>query len=281
MDKWKPLSMQYAIGPVMSVCVTTFILVLVSLIYFIKIKKVKPNQVPGKFVLLIGTLINFIKGLVVEVIGKKHTKLTPYFLFAFMWLATSNLIILFGFRETATAMVVPLTFAITTWIGSQVVAVRYQKWSYFNKFLFRIKIGKDKKIPIMINPLEIVSKITPIISLTFRMWGNITAGSVIYALIWWAFGGITNPYPQIGIIMISGLIVMPFLLGYFTLFAGLIQAFVFMLLSITYWGQEINEGEEHHAHLAKLKQEKLLQQKEALEKRQAELKQQAMTKAQA
>lgn len=270
MDSYQPLNPEFAVAPLASIVMTTILVFILGLCHFLKARKVKANQVPGKFLLVVGSGIDFVKNLVAEVIGPKHIKLTPYFLFVFIWLATSNLIILLGFKETATSATVPLVFAITTWIGSQVVAVKYQKWSYFNKFLFRIKI-KGKKIPIMINPLEIMSKVTPIISLTFRMWGNITAGSIIYALIWWCFGGFTEPYPQIGILLICATIVMPFLLAYFTMFAGLIQAFVFTLLSITYWGQEIKEGIEHHEHLRKEKEAKLLAQKEALEKHQEEI----------
>lgn len=271
MDKYNPISVKFAINPLGSIVLTTVIVFVLALTYFLMIRKVGPRQVPNKFLLMVGGLVSFIKGLVAEVIGPKHTKLTPYFLFLFIWLATSNLIILLGFKETATALTVPLVFAITTWIGSQVVAVKYQKWSYFNKFLIRIKIG-NVKIPVLINPLEVVAKITPIISLTFRMWGNITAGSIIYALVWWAFAGITDPYPQIGILLITATIIMPFLLGYFTMFAGLIQAFVFTLLSITYWGQEIQEGIHHHEELRKQKEEKLLIQKQALDNHANELK---------
>lgn len=267
---YEGLQLIWAIYPLASILVTTILVSILGICHYVKAKKVKANQVPGKFLLTVGALVDFVKNLVAEVIGPKFVKLTPYFLFVFIWLATSNLVILIGFKETATSATVPLVFAFTTWIGSQVVAVKYQKWSYFNKFLLRIKI-KGVKIPIMINPLEMVSKITPIISLTFRMWGNITAGSIIYALIWWSFGGFTNPYPQIGILLICATIIMPFLLAYFTMFAGLIQAFVFTLLSITYWGQEIKEGVEHHEHIRQQKEAKLLAQKEALEKYQKEI----------
>lgn len=260
MQLWEPLHVSYAVLPLAGITVTSIILLVVAFVYYFNIRKVKPHEAPGKFVMLFSTLIYFIRGLVVDVIGPKHVKLTPYFLLLFTWIATSNIIVLIGFKEVATALTVPLVFALTTWITSQVLAVKYQKWSYFNKFMFRIKI-KGVKIPVMINPIEIIGKVVPIISLTFRLWGNITAGATIYALLWWAFGGFTEPYPQIGILLIAATIIFPFIYAYFAVFIGVIQAFVFTLLSTTYWSQEINEGIEHHE---KLKQEKLLKQQQKL-----------------
>ena len=257
MELWQPLQVTYAVLPLAGIVITTIILLAVSLIYYFNIKNVKADEAPNKFALLFSTIIYFIRGLVVDVIGPKHVKLTPYFILLFTWIGISNVIVLIGYKEVSTALTVPLVFALTTWIVSQVLAVKYQKWSYFNKFLFRIKVNKEGlKIPVMINPIEVVGKVTPIISLTFRLWGNITAGATIYALLWWAFGGFTVPYPQIGILLIAATIIMPFIYAYFAVFIGFVQAFVFTILSSTYWGQEISEGEQHHEHLRQLKEQK-------------------------
>ncbi|MDE6289170.1 MAG: F0F1 ATP synthase subunit A [Ureaplasma sp.] len=256
-------TIKYAIYPIASIILTTVILTLLAICYYIKVKKIKANQTPGKFVLSICMIIDFIKGLVVEVIGKRFVKLTPFFLFIFLTIAMSNLVALFGLKESTTYSTVPLTFSLVVWIGSQVMAAKYQKWSYFNKFTVKIKI-KGKKIPIMIQPLEIVSKFTPIISLTFRLWGNIAAGAVIYSIVWWVLGEILPQYPGVSIILIGGFIMFPLLLSYFTLFTGIIQGFVFTILAVTYWGNEIKEGIEYFEEVKHKKEQKLLEQQKAL-----------------
>ena len=85
-----------------------------------------------------------------------------------------------------------------------------------------------------------------------------TAGATIYALIWWSFGGFTEPYPQIGVLLIAGTLLVPFLYAYFTVFIGIVQAFVFTVLTAAYFGIEIREGEHYEDSVKLRKQQKLL-----------------------
>ncbi len=271
-DVYEPLWTSYAVTPLLSLGVTLVILLVLFGLYYGSVKKVKPNQAPNGFVTIMGMGMDYIKSLTVQIIGERHTKFTPYFLFLFIYLCTGVLISLIGFKEIQTSLVVPLFFALTTVIASQVLAVKYQKWSFFNKFLIRIKI-KGVHIPVMIQPLEIISKLSPIISLTFRMWGNITAGSIIYALMWWTFGGIQglNQVPPVGIFILGSTAIMPALFSYFTIFDAVIQAFVFTVLTISLWGREIQEGEEHELEKEQRKQEMTRQQVALLHKLQQDV----------
>ncbi len=69
-------------------------------------------------------------------------------------------------------------------------------------------------------PLNIIGELANPISLSFRLFGNILGGTIImglfYNLPWWA-------------IWIS-----PALHGYFDIFAGVLQAFIFTMLSMTF-----------------------------------------------
>ncbi len=78
---------------------------------------------------------------------------------------------------------------------------------------------------IFMAPLNIIGKFAEILSMCFRLFGNIFGGAVIIALI----GGFVKP-------------VMPILLqGFFGLFVGTVQAFVFAVLCLTYIAVEISE----------------------------------------
>ncbi len=69
-------------------------------------------------------------------------------------------------------------------------------------------------------PLNIIGELANPISLSFRLFGNILGGTIImglfYNLPWWA------------------LIISPALHGYFDIFAGVLQAFIFVMLSMTF-----------------------------------------------
>jgi F-type H+-transporting ATPase subunit a len=78
-------------------------------------------------------------------------------------------------------------------------------------------------------PLNIVGKLASIVSVAFRLFGNIFGGSIITTLY---FTGLSKSwYLQIfGIV--SGLNLL--IIGFFTLFEGMLQAFVFTMLTLTY-----------------------------------------------
>jgi F-type H+-transporting ATPase subunit a len=100
-------------------------------------------------------------------------------------------------------------------------------------------------------PLNVIEEITKPVTLALRLFGNIFAGAVMIALIA-GFG--TFVFPKIGFLDLSKLGTVPgTVLGsvllvvwkaFDVLFIGLLQAFIFMLLTIIYFGAA-REGIEH------------------------------------
>ena len=87
-------------------------------------------------------------------------------------------------------------------------------------------------------PLHVIGKLSSIISLSFRLFGNIFGGSVI-SNIWLAAIKGSIVFETIG--LLSGINIMMIL--FFILFEGVLQAFVFAMLSLTYLAIAI-AGEE-------------------------------------
>jgi F-type H+-transporting ATPase subunit a len=87
-------------------------------------------------------------------------------------------------------------------------------------------------------PLEVFGKLATIISLAFRLFGNIFGGSMIYGLWLQAISG-SIIWQALAIITGINLIIMLF----FGLFESLIQAFVFSILSLTYLSMAVQHGE--------------------------------------
>jgi F-type H+-transporting ATPase subunit a len=82
-------------------------------------------------------------------------------------------------------------------------------------------------IPLML-PMNIISELSTPISLSFRLFGNILGGLIIMGMVyslpvWWNFG-------------------IPAVLHiYFDVFAGCIQTVIFVMLSMTFIKDKIND----------------------------------------
>ena len=88
----------------------------------------------------------------------------------------------------------------------------------------------------MLTPINVIEEITKPITLTFRLFGNLFSGSLMLAVI----AGLLPLY------------IVPFgdaLWKPFDMFIGLIQAFIFALLTVMYlgMGMSVEHDEDHHA----------------------------------
>ncbi len=88
-------------------------------------------------------------------------------------------------------------------------------------------------------PLHIIGKLTSILSLSFRLFGNIFGGYVISSL-WFKLVASSTITQIIG--LITGLNLL--LQSVFCIFDGGIQAFVFSMLTLTYLSMELTPEEE-------------------------------------
>lgn len=220
---------------VLAIAITVIIIGAVFITYYVKLKKIPVNQAPTGFCLAIQVYIQFLRNMVIESLGKKAEKITPYFIYLFSYLIVSNLIGIIGFENPTSSLTVTLSLGLVTFFGTFVVGFRYQRLSYLNKFFYTIKTKKNKKIPIMFNPMSIPETIAPLISISFRLWGNMIAGGIIITLWYYMMGIIQKNVPVLGVFNIIGGITAPPLNAYFDLLCGLIQALVFVLLTNVYW----------------------------------------------
>ncbi len=88
-------------------------------------------------------------------------------------------------------------------------------------------------------PLHVIGKLTSIMSLSFRLFGNIFGGFVISSL-WFKFVASSIYFQILGLITGTNLL----LQLVFCVFDGTIQAFVFSMLTLTYLSMEIAPEEE-------------------------------------
>lgn len=101
---------------------------------------------------------------------------------------------------------------------------------------------KDYFSPIFLMfPLNILGELATIVSLSFRLFGNIFGGSVILGIFKTAIAG-----SWIGNILVTVTGVNIVILVFFILFEGFLQAFVFSILSLTNLTMAVHEEQAEH-----------------------------------
>lgn len=138
------------------------------------------------------------------------------------------------FRAVSTDLNFTVALALISVVMTQVIGVRAQGARYFSKFLNFTTMFKKPFFGFMdflVGILETISEFAKILSFAFRLFGNMFAGFVLMALI-------TAMVP----------IFVPSLIGMFEFFIGLIQAFVFGMLTMVFMAQATqgHGGEEEH-----------------------------------
>lgn len=141
-------------------------------------------------------------------------------------------------RAAATDLNVTLGLALVAFTAIQVFGVAAQGPNYFQKFVNLRALGNLGKKPLgaidfVVGLLEIISEIGKIVSLTFRLFGNLFAGSVLLAVMTFLVATML-PIVFYGLEMI----------------VVTIQAFVFAVLTLVFSAQamESHHGDEHDDH---------------------------------
>jgi F-type H+-transporting ATPase subunit a len=131
-----------------------------------------------------------------------------------------------------------LTYAMAVMVivGVWIYGVRTKgAKGYFSHFL--------QPFPFLL-PLNIIEEITKPISLALRLFGNIFAGGILLALI----ASLTAW--TVGVIPVGGVLSVVFAIMWkiFDMAIGLIQAFIFALLTVLYFGMAGAGHDEHEEH---------------------------------
>jgi F-type H+-transporting ATPase subunit a len=179
--------------------------------------------------------------------GRHFNFMTPYFL-------SITLYIFIGFIFGLTGLSSPLsyymnTFAIVliSFILIHYTAIKTNGWKYFKRFI--------EPFPVFL-PINLVSVWAPLVSMSFRIFGNILSGIILMALIYFSLGELSS---WIFSFLPAGFnslwlapLVAPWFHLYFDLFSALIQTLVFISLSMLFIAQEgparpSKDEEEKHA----------------------------------
>ena len=204
----------FTLGPlqVTSTVVNTWVMIIILGLgaYFLgKTFKVRP----GMFQNGIEWLEEGIQGLIAENIGSERSYLFfPLVATLAIFIAAANLLGLIpGLHSPTPDINTPIAMALIVFVSVPYFGIRTRGlWGYLKHYV--------EPIFIML-PIEIASEIARTFSLTFRLFGNILGEEIIIAILF----------------LIAPLIV-PVPMMLFSIFTGLLQAYIFTLLTCVYIG---------------------------------------------
>jgi len=153
--------------------------------------------------------------------GEKMAFLMPWFFSLFAFLILSNLIGIVGIRPPTADWGMTLPLAVSSFVLFQFAGLKNRPKAYLKSIFLE---------PVFLfAPINIMGEIAKPIALSFRLFGNVLGGMILLSLLY-------------GMAPLALQFVFPaFLHMYFDLAAGALQAFIFIMLSITFVGLAAEE----------------------------------------
>lgn len=197
--------------------------VMLLLIVFGSLAAKGVSLIPGKGQNFFEIVISGIEDFMVDITGEEGRWLFPLIATIFIYIFTCNLIGLIpGFFPPTASLNTTLSCALTVVVFTHIIGVKYHGAKYIKHFLGPVWW----MIPIIF-PIEVIGHLARILSLSFRLFGNMMGHELVLGILFFLAGAFFAPLP----IMALGI------------FVALVQAFVFFLLSIMYF-----TGAMEHAH---------------------------------
>jgi len=208
-----------------TIIIITLVLALAAILIGKKVKKLKINDKPSKFMTLIIVFIDFLNNYTKKSVGSYYKVIAPHILTMGILIFFFNISGLFALPVPTSYVVVTFSFAMYAFLLIQYSGIRNRKFRHFSNYLGAVKF----MAPITL-PINILSDLTPLISMTLRLFGNIVASVILTGLIYAMAGWVAFLFtPPVHLI---------FDLGF-----GLIQTIVFVVLTMIFVSNKIDVNE--------------------------------------
>lgn len=204
--------------------------------------------------------IEFFDTMLVEAAGRQHERLTLFIASLFSFILVCNLVVLLpGGEEPTKDLNTTIACALIAFCVIQATLITHHGLraylaEYFKApfsmsmptglgslILLPIKLIGNLIIACITFPFELLSKFSLVISLSFRLFGNIFGGALIGTLFKQVISG---SY----LLQIVGVPFGVVIALFFGLFEGGVQAYIFTVLTATYLGMALMSSTEEHGH---------------------------------
>jgi F-type H+-transporting ATPase subunit a len=179
--------------------------------------------IPSKAQNVFEVVVSGIEDFMVDVVGEEGRWLFPLAATVFIYIFSCNLSGLIpGFFPPTASINTTLSCALVVVTFTHVIGIKYHGAKYVKHFL-----GPVWWMSPLIFLIEIIGHLARILSLTFRLFGNMAGHELVLAILF----------------MLAGLFLAPLPIMMLGVFVAFVQAFVFFLLSLIYFTSAME-----HAH---------------------------------
>ena len=197
------------------------VMIILIVLGFLASKSV--SLVPTKVQNVMEIIVSALEEFTIDITGEEGRWLFPLLGTVFLYIFTCNIIGLIpGFYPPTASLNTTLSCALVVVLFTHVIGIKYHGVKYIKHFL-----GPVWWMIPLIFPIELIGHLARILSLSFRLMGNMMGHELVAGILFALAGLFFAPLP----IMVLGI------------FVALVQAFVFYLLSVMYF-----TGAIEHAH---------------------------------
>ena len=178
-------------------------------------RHILPNSLQVVGELIVGQFYSLTE----SALGKEKAKTyAPLIVALFMFLLLSNWIgAIPHMAEPTTDLNTPLSLGLMGFVLAHYAGIKAKGFKGYIKTYF-------EPIVFML-PMNLIGELAKVISISFRLFGNMMGGSIIILVVSY---------------LTYSLVLPPFLYAFFSLFIGSIQAFVFTMLTIVYIAVQVD-----------------------------------------
>jgi len=243
--EWHVLGMTFNADTIWCTLIAGAIVVGLGLLLRRSLAKRTEDQVPTKLQIIWETLVKEVQTQVEDNLGRVHPFVVPLAVALFFFILIANWLEMIPSELNKHVHALPAPTADTNLTYAMAVLVIVSVWiygirtkgakAYFHHFV--------EPYPVLL-PLNILEELVKPITLALRLFGNIFAGGIMLGLIGGLVAWKIGPVPVGGVLSFFADI----LWKLFDMFIGLIQAFIFSLLTVLYFGMAAaGHGDEHDA----------------------------------
>jgi F-type H+-transporting ATPase subunit a len=188
------------------------------------------SLVPGRWQVVAELSYEFVANMIRDNVGQEGRRYFPFIFTLFMFIFAGNMIGMLPYSFTFTShLIVTFGMAIVVFIGVTIVGFMKHGLHFFSFFLPQ---GVPWFLTWLIVPIEIISYLSRPVSLSLRLFANMTAGHTMIKV----FAGFIL---LLGILGIAPMIVVIALTA-LEFIVALLQAYVFAILSCVYLNDALN-----------------------------------------
>ena len=183
--------------------------------------KIDPFR-PSRWQSFLETIVESIENFMVDVMGEEGRFAFPIIATLFLYIFLCNISGLIPGMFSPTANLnTTLSCALVSFVLTHYIGVKFHGVGYIKHFLGPI----PWLIPLFF-PIEVIGHCARVLSLTFRLFGNIMAEDLVLAILMFLAGAFLAPLPMM----------------FLFIFADFVQAFIFTLLTMMYFAGAIEEA---------------------------------------